>query len=251
MKNFIIFALLALCLYLFFFYKAPVNRTVVSKVPPEAEKLASAEVSRVNTLIDKKGFEHALTEEVSNTVSGYDKLEDSAKIDLDSVKALRELDKKQIKHWMQQAVTFRDSFMMAKKETDSTYRFKDNFANIEFVNPTKNAPAYFNYSYDAKINYLEYWEKKNIFAKRKDIIDFWIEDPRATINGVKRIKFIPKERSISAEVSAKSIFIERPFIGANADLNIGRFSLGGGYYYDMLEGDWKPIISAEFKILQF
>lgn len=254
MKNIIIILLsLFVCILAFyaFFYKKEETKKS-STLPPEVEIFVKSEVEKVNKEIDKKGFEHAIADAVQNTVGNIQHVRDSAKRELDSISNLRNIDKKQIEEWKAYATSWRDSFLIAKQNTDTSYNFKDSHANIEFVIPkSDSSKPYFNYSYDATINYLEYWEKKNLFSKKKHYIDFWIEDPRATINGMKRIKVLPKEDKNSFSLKASAMYFRNLNLGLEGDIKLGRTNLGIGYYYDFNFKDWVPKFSAKHSILQF
>lgn len=250
MKNLIIVLLLIGCIYLFFFYKAPQNIVQNVSTPPEVEEFVSAEVDKINSEIDKKGFNHAVFEAVQNNISDIQKVRDSAKKELDSALNLRDIEKKKVQHYLNQSIVWRDSFLLAKQTSDTSFRFKDKFASIEFVKPTQKDP-YFNFSYDASVNYLEYWDKSWFLGKKKQYIDLWVEDTRATINGVKRIKIQPKPDNFKLDVSAAGIYTDRVNIGIDGNITLGRTKLGAGYYYDFIDNSWKPIFSAKYKLLEF
>ena len=247
MKNFIIVALLLLCAYLFFLYKAPV---VNDKMPNEAKDLVEAVVKDVNKKIDEKGFEHAVIEEVQNTITTIYQMDSSAISERDSVVKLLKIERSQLKEWQQNAITWRDSFLIAKQRSDTVYSYTDKWADIDFVKP-KNDTPYFNFKYDAEINYAKYDERKWLLGKKRDYVDFWINDQRATINGVKRLKFEVPERMWGAEVNAHGLYTDRLNLGFEGMVRFGRYKAGGGYYYDMNTNDWKPMLSVKFKVLDF
>lgn len=254
MKNFIIAALAIGCIYLFFFYKAPINKTVISSPTPEVEAYVKADVEEINQKITKKGFDVAVLEEVQNSIQDISLVRDSAKAFKDSI--LNDFNKrdrikdKQIESLTQYATAWRDSFMMATKSSDTTFKYANNGLKIEFVSPYKSKP-YFNYQYDANINYLEYWDKKHLLARKKEYIDFWIEDTRATVKGVKRLKIEKKQDPFKLNINASSFYYDRLNIGVDAQATIGRYNLGGGYYYDVENKSWRPIFSLKFNIMQF
>ena len=102
--------------------------------------------------------------------------------------------------------------------------------------------GYFNFKYDAQINYAQYWKKDWFLGKKKQYIDFWIADPRATINGAKRVKFEPSEQKIKVDVNAASFYTDRLSLGVDGGVTVGRTRVGGGYYYDMMDKKWKPVV---------
>lgn len=250
MKNFIIGALVLGCLYLFFFHKR-VETITITKTSPEVDAFVKADVEDINSKISKKGFDIAVLEEVQNTVGDLANLKDSATIAFkDSMMREAKLKDKQLISVTQYNARLKDSLMMARQVNDSTFNYASNGLKLQFVHPSKDKP-YFNYSYDAKVNYIEYYKKKHFLAPKKQYIDFWIEDTRATIGGVKRLKIQQKPDNFKLKINASSFYVDRVNIGFDADMEIGRYSVGGGYFYDMIEREWKPLIKAKFKLLEF
>lgn len=250
MKNFLIIALAIVCIYLLFFRRT-VEPETSRGVAPEAKELVDAEVKRVNKNIDDKGFEHAVIEEIENVVGNVDLIRDSARKEFDSIAHLLKIERNNIKEWRQVAATWRDSFLVAKRVSDTSYRYTNRWANIEFVSPKDTSKGrYFNYKYDAEINYVDYWTKRGLFSKKKHYIDFWINDTSATINGVKRIKIQPKESPV-LEVNAVGQHYITPSAGGEVMYRNGRMQLGGGYYYDFHHKRWVPAVRLKFNALQF
>lgn len=254
MKNFIIAALFIGCIYLFFFYKAPIQKKVYENPLPEVEAYIKADVEEINSKITKKGFDVAVLDAVKNNIQDIKLVRDSAKAFKDSL--LNDFNKRdrikdeKILSLTQYAASWRDSFMMASRTNDTTFNYQGGGLKLEFVSPYKSKP-YFNYQYDANINYVEYWDKANFLASKKQYIDFWIEDKRATIKGVKRLKIEPKQDPFKLDINASSFYFDRLNLGFDAQATIGRYKFGGGYYYDVSNKEWKPIFKLKFNILQF
>ena len=246
MKNFIIILLLVFGIWCFFFYKAPV--TQVNQVTPEMKVITDAEVDRVNDIIDEKGFHHAVIDEVENTVEDISRVRDSAKQELDSIINLLDIERSRVKEWRQYAVSWKDSFMTATRVNDSLFKYSSKNLNIEFVNRVDT--PYFNYRYDANINHLSYWSKKTFLSPKRHYIDFWIEDPRATINGVRRIKIQSPIRP-RIEVNAVGRYDIRPLGGGEVYYRNGRMGVGIGYLYDFEQKEWLPSINTKFNIIEF
>lgn len=257
MKNFILTAALILSVGLnvyYIFFKPPSIRfkteTQMVKVPFEVREFVDSEVKRVNRDIDTKGFEHAVSEAVANTVADVNLVRDSARREMDSVLALRNLDQRQLLKWERYAVSWRDSFLMASQSSDTSYKFNDSGLKLEFVQPKKDKP-YFNYQYDADIDYVNYWEKRHFLAKKKNYTDFWVNDTRATINGVKRIRVEAKSQPVSAQFGVTGQYIRSPFVGPSGEIKIGRVKIGGAYLYDLDGREWVPTVSGTYNFIEF
>lgn len=246
MKNVIILLLICFGLWCFFIHKSPIIKN--NDVTPEMKIITDAEVKRVEYIIDKKGFQHAVMEEVENTVGDINMIRDSARMAVDSALNLRDIERNKLKEFIQHNVSWRDSFMMAKRVNDSIFKYSGNNLKIEFVN-RKDTP-YFNYSYDAKINYLSYWHKKHLLAPRKHYTDFWIEDTKATINGVKRIKIQQPTKPVF-ELNLIGRYDIRPLGGGEVFYKNGRIGVGIGYLRDFEQQEWIPSITTKFNLLEF
>lgn len=249
MRNVIIFILLCSVIYLFFFYKAPIINKAKEEVTPEMKELADAEVEKVNKLIDQKGFQHAVDEEIENVVRNYTQIVDKAKERLDSVIKLRKIDSLKVIEWRSYAVAFQDSFLAAKQISDSVFKYDGSNLSLEFVN--KKDTPYFNYNYNADIDYLRYWDKKSFLSQKKQYMDFWVNDKRATINGVKRIKIEAEPKTVTS-IKASS-FLNRDYfmIGPEISFEKNRYQINVMPYYDLNSKTWIPSVKGSFSILEF
>jgi len=247
MKNFLILLLIILCAYLFFFQE---KERVVERVPEEIVKTVEVEVDRIVTKIDKEGFQHAVMSEVENVTRSRDSLADSAKAEIDSITKLLNIKDKQLKEYISYSTSLKDSLLIANSKTDTSFTYSDRYANIEFVFDTVKQP-YFNFSYDANVNYATYWKRDWIFGKKKGYIDFWISDPRATINGVKRLKIEQPQKTFGLNINASSYYDYNLHSGIDGEVNIGRAKIGGGYFYDFGIKDWHPVFKVKYKLIDF
>lgn len=254
MKNWIILALIAACAILWFTRKRDVKDA--QNIPTEnVKQLVDTEVKRVNKKIDDKGFEHAVIDEISNTVNDLSQLSDSVKRELDSVTQLLGIRDKQIKQYIRYSATLEDSLMEAKRvisdKGDTTFKYVDQWADITYFHKGDDG-GYFNLKYNAEINYAEYWRRKNIFAPKKHYVDFWISDKRATINGVNRLKFQTEKSPSTLRVNAMGMYDKGLHAGAEGQLRVGgRYWVGGGYLYDFENNEWRPIFTGRFAIIDW
>lgn len=251
MKNWIILALIATCAILWFTRERDAKDA--QNIPTEnVKQLVDTEVKRVNKKIDEKGFQHAVIDEVSNTVNDLSQLSDSVKRELDSVTQLLGIRDKQIKQYISYSATLKDSLLKAKQKVnqsgDTVYNYTDKWANITYV-PNVSG-GHFDFSYNAEINYAEYWKRKNIFAPKKHYVDFWISDKRATINGIDRIKFETEKKPSTLRINALGMYHDGFHAGADGQIRIGgRYWFGGGYLYDFDAKEWKPIFTGRISII--
>lgn len=221
-------------------------------IQEQAKQNVDLDVKAIANKIDKQGIQHMIITDKTNVIESTRQLNDTSKKQIDSLTRQLNIKEKQLREWSQYAITIRDSFMTAKQETDTSFRASNKWANFQFVIPTdKDKSRYFNYSYNAEINHAKYWQKKNFFAQKKDYIDFWVNDPNATINGVKRVKIEAPER-MRLEVNGIGLYYNNSFnAGFEGTFRKGRLTIGAGGIYDTKEKQWNPIVIGKFKILDF
>lgn len=229
----------------------PREREVRVEIPKEVKEAVQATVNNVNRNIDKDGFEHAVISDKENIVQSLSQLDDSSKIKLDSVLNILSIERKQFKEWRQYTATVHAKDLEAVRN-DTGFSYKDRYTTIDFTTPKDTfGKGVFNFSYNAEINYAEYWRKDWFLGRKKYYIDFWIADPRATINGVKRVKIEPKPDNVKVDVNASGFYTDRLNLGIDGGLTIGRSRFGAGYYYDFTDNKWKPIVSVKYRLLEF
>lgn len=245
MKNSIIIILILSCIALWVFRKK--EPIVIEK---EVRVLVDSEVKRVNNKIDKEGFQHAVISEVENTVNSRAQIGGEVKKELDSVTQLLGIKTKQLNHYIRYAVSLEDSLLVARKGKDSVFRYVDRWADISFV-PT-NKGGHFNFKYNAEVNYTEYYKRDWFLGRKRNYIDFWVNDPRASIGGVRRIKIEPKQDKIRFNVGGIAIYHNGLHSGFDGELSIGnRYRFRAGYLYDFNSESWKPIFSGRMSLIDF
>ena len=217
MKNIIIGILIAVCVAIWFARPTTEEKTI----EPTVQKLVDTEVKRVNKKIDEKGFDHAIIEEIENTVNRGD-ISDSVKNELDSITKILGIKDRQLNHYIRYSATLQDSLLKAKEMVsdigDTVYTYNDKWANITYVPDISG--GHFNFKYNAEINYTEYWKREGLFRNKKHYVDFWISDQRATVNGVDRIKFNTKKKASTLTVNALAMYHDGIHAGVDGQIRV-------------------------------
>lgn len=251
MRNNIFISLLTVAVVVLLYLLLSKQENQSDVVPDVVKESVKADVENIVRKIDREGFQHAVISDKENVVRKIKELDSAAIKELDSVKVLLGIKDKQLKHYITYSTTLEGKLLQAE-QTDTSFRYEDKWANIEYVISKDTLSAgHFNFKYNADISYAEYWNKKHFLAQKKHYIDFWIADPRAQINGVKRVKIESKKPAVLVDVNASGYYTDRLNVGIDAGINISRARIGAGYFYDMEENKWRALMSAKFKILEF
>ena len=254
LKNILILVLLLGIGVLAYLYFSKVPGIIDRQIEKQAKELVDLEVKNVSNKIDKKGFEHAVIEDKQNLVKSLKELSDSSKRELDSVLMLLNIKEKQLIQYANYNTSLKAEILKASK-SDSGFTYSDKYTKIEYIIPSdSNSSGHFNFNFNADISYTEYWKKSWILAPKKHYIDFWINDKRATINGVKRLKIEPKNASFRVDINAQSLYNganRNLYFGSELEIDIGKLGLSGSYLYDPTSGRWFPFISGKYKIIGF
>lgn len=248
MRNNIFTALLAAAVVVLLYIVFTIRPYQDNKIAEQAKEVVRLEVDKVGKEIDKKGFQHAVIEDKQNVVKSLSHLSDSSRRELDSVKALLSIKDKQLSHYISYSATLEGKLLKAVK-TDTSFIYTDKWATIEYVPDTTD--GVFNFTYNADINYAEYWRKSWFLAPKKHYVDFWISDPRATINGVKRVKIESKEPFTKVDLNSMVLIDGDVSTGPDVGISLGRFKVGASYLYNLDKEVWKPYFYGKYKILGF
>lgn len=214
-----------------------------------AKQAVEADVSNINKRLNKDGFEHAIHSDKENVVKETTILSDSAEIWKQRYLEVLGIKEKQAKLLATYETTI-IGLKLSASRSDTGFYYRDKYALLEYIKPKDTiGSGHFNFKYNADVNYSEYWKRDWFLGRKKHYVDFWISDPRATINGVKRLKFEPKEDKVKVDINASSVYTDRLNIGVDGGVSVGRTRVGGGYYYDMVDKKWKPVITLKFKVL--
>lgn len=248
MKNIIILILALFCGFLVYKYiTKPVSLidpgTV--KVAKSGRDLVDIDVKNINKYIDEKSFEHALIDDKNQVLGETDSLTDSSKIIIDSIKTLLKIKDRQLISYTSLIATLRDSLLVATNHGDSLWTYQDGLASMSFNLPREQ----FSFQYHAKIDYAEYWKRKWFLAPKRQYLDIWIPDKRATINGMQRLRIEPKPDQFDLTLNGTAQYhIDDIGLGGRLNIRVGRVTGSGSYLYYPRYGDWKPAFSLDYEI---
>lgn len=247
MKNLIIVALLALSgLLVWKLVKKPAVVVKQSTGINKASKdLVNIEVENINKKVDRSGFEHAWMEDKQQLIRDYNELDSNSRKAIDSLNKQLGIKDKQLSSYTSVIAVIRDSLMKATNIGDTLYTFRDRYANITFNRPDET----FSFRYDARIETAEYWKRKWFLAPKKNYIDIWMADKRATINGVQRLRVEPRPDMFDLNLKATGQYhLGELGLGGKVNVRFGRITGSGAYlYYPNLDA-WHKAFSIDYEI---
>lgn len=215
-----------------------------------AKNHVALDVENINKKVGENGIERALFEDAKQVLGANDVLTDSSQKEVDSLKTLLKIKDNQLIAYTGIVSRFKDSLMKAKNSGDSLYTYSDKYASISFNRPDET----FSLQYDAQVNMAEYWKRDWFLAPKKRYVELWMNDPRATINGVKRLRVDPKPENFAlklkgvGEYNAKH---QEVYFGPGIEIETRRFEYEGQYLYDYKTNKWYPGFKVGFKVFEF
>lgn len=248
-KNILIGALILLCgvIAWLYFTKADPEPKSVTKA---AKDRVDIDVDIINKKVGENGIERALIDDAKQVLGIGDELTDSSKKEVDSLKSLLKIKDNQLIAYTQIVSRFKDSLMKAKNIGDSVFTYSDKYASISFNRPNET----FSLQYDAQVNMAEYWKREWFLAPKKRYVELWMNDPRATINGVKRLRVEPKPDNFALKMKGVGVYNgkhQEAYFGPSIEIETKRFEYEGQYLYDYGNNKWYPGFRVGFKLYEF
>lgn len=180
---------------------------------------------------------------------------------VDTVATALNIAKKQLQEVTQIASTTRAEKLQALKTIDSlkriTYYYKDKYLQLAY-RPSKSGDTTdngeFDFKYNDSLNVVQYWKKSWFLGAKKSFIDIYSNDPRTTVNGVKRLVVQQNQPNFGLRIQAVSSYSfsrKTLNLGPGIQFDFKRFSLVGSYYYDFDRSTWRPSVGARYDIVRF
>lgn len=252
MKNVFIFLLIVICVVLAWLYLT--KKPPASPIEKAAKETVRIDAERLTRKSDSLGREHAILDETAHAISqaGLAVATDSTLINtVDSLIRLIGIERRHFRSYVQAQTRTVDSLMKATR-TPTGYAYSDKWVSMALKHPTATDSAMFSFSYNAEVNMLQYWKRKHFLAQKRPYLDIWLSDPRAKINGVKRLVVQPKPNAVGFSVQAVGDYSGRGEVsmGVGATLRAGRVRLQGAYLNDM-RGQWRPAFRGSYDLIDW
>lgn len=180
---------------------------------------------------------------------------------LDTTVMALNIQKRQIESLTQIATTTEARALKAERRVDSlkrlTYYYKDKYLDLAFSpSETKDTMDFgtFDFKYNADLTITQYNKRKWLLGTKKTFIDIYSNDPRTTVNGVKRLAVQQERPTLGLRVQAVSSYnfeSHNLMNGVGLQVDVKRMSFLGAGYYDFRSNKWVPAITARYDILRF
>lgn len=248
MKNALIVILLVmLAVAGWWIFRNPPQASAPSPIERQTKENIKVEAEFVSQKVDEKGLQAVIIEETEHVLSkaGLANRVDSARI-IDSLQRLA--NNRLISYTQARAQIRRLEAVMA--ETDTSFTYKDKWLTVDVKKPSGDKPALLNSAYNAELNWVWYKERKHLFAPLRTYGRFSLNDPNATITGLKHIRIEPPVKRFGLAVMAVGEYYGgEALIGGGVSVDIGRFRVQGNYLYDGEQ--WHPAIRGGFKLVDW
>lgn len=248
MKNVAIFILLAViaCLVWFLFKNQPKHESPIEKQAKENVKVEAEIISRK---VDEKGLEAVIIEETEHVLkqAGLKAVTDSARI----IDSLQKLANNRLISYTQARAQIR-RLQAEMSEDDTSFRYSDKWLTVDVTKPVGGKPALLNSTYNAELNWIWYRERKHLFAPLRTYGRFSLNDPNATITGLKHIRIEPPDDKLGLSVQAIGDYSPMGdiYLGVGATIRSGRVRLQGAYMNDM-HGQWRPAFRGTYDLIDW
>ena len=247
MKNAIILVLLVLLgLAAWWIFRNPPK--VESPIEKQAKENVKVDAEIISRKVGEKGLEAVIMEETEHvlTQAGLKAATDSARI-IDSLQKLA--NGRLISYTQARAEIRRLEAVMS--ETDTSFTYKDKWLTVDVKKPLGSRPALLTSTYNAELDWVWYRERKHLFAPLRTYGRFTLNDPNATITGLKHIRIEPPVKTFAVDVMAVGEYYRGDVLmGGGISVDAGRFRLQGAYLTDG-SGEWYPAFRGGWKMVSF
>jgi len=248
-----------------FFRESSIEKEAVINQKNKKEALQNKQIqisaTILNRKISKEGLERVTIAEAENILPrGFLNNDEVRPGIVDSTASALNINKKQVESITVINMGLTAENLVLKKSIDSLkrvyYTYNDNYLAVKFkLADTIDTVPTFNYKYNAKLNYVQYWKKKfPIIGAKRSYIDIWSDDKRNTINGVDRLKIEQREPQFGLRLQLRSIYVinsQKFFVGPGASFDFKRYNIIGYSYYNVTDRNWFQAVGVNYDLIRF
>lgn len=264
MKRYLAFLILAVGLIasLFFNIKqyGAINKfNNLVKQNKRVKQAVQAEATIIAQKVNKEGLKIATIEAAQAIIPSASVKEPAVSPGLiDTVSQAIGILKKQVQELTVVNTKMRAELLLAEKVINGkevVYEYRDKWADIKFRPPADSiSKGTFDLSYNADLTIAQYWKRKWILGAKRSYIDIYSNDPRTTIQSVKKLTVEQRQPLLGLRlqgVAETNLRRAETLAGPGLQFDIGRFSFKGAYMYNFKEENWHPILQSRFDLIRF
>lgn len=255
MKNYIIYALIAIVAILAFREWRHANKDPEKSTIPDSNISIKAE--EVARKVDEQGAEHVIYEEAEPILKLIEvRVEDKKRVD--SLLIVANVKESQVKSISTAYANIAQENIKLKRvlneaTQDTIYQYRDKWLDLSFERKDSSfAIGSFNYNFD--FNTISYHKREWFLGAKKTYTDIWSSDPRVKIRGYDKLTIKQDEPQYGLRVQANAVWNPETSAlgyGPGLRIDINRFSIQGKYsYYPKLQ-EWRPMLSGNFDLIRF
>lgn len=255
MKNYIIFALIAIVAILAFREWRHSNKDPLEAATPKSS--ISIKADEVARKVDEQGAEHVVFSEAEPILKLIEvRVEDKKRVD--SLLSLAGVKENQVKSISTAYAKVSQENIQLKRvlnaaTQDTVYQYRDKWLDLSFERKD-SALAIGSFRYNFDFNTIEYKKRDWFLGKKKSYTEIWSSDPRVTIRGLEKVTIRQDEPEYGLRVQANTIWNPETGsmgYGPGIRIDINRFSIQGKYTYYPRSDTWRPMVSGNFDLIRF
>ena len=171
---------------------------------------------------------------------------------IDSLTKALKIANEQVAHWQEVAINIKGNALPATEVKDSIGNVEDFYEDKYIAIMYSNKK--FNYTENFKLNQVEYATKKFLWIHYGNVIDFFTDNPRATINSVKLLTVTPTPNpwAFKVQTSASYNFSDRIITPASqVVVSYKDWNFFGGITYNYVSPNvgFKPYTGISYNLI--
>lgn len=220
------------------------------------EKLVYAEARIITRYVDKHGMNQALAVVAKEVASEEINAVTDNTSDSDALSIY--LLKRQVNDLIKISTGVRAENLASAFKIDSlsrrVYFYQDRYLKLSYRPPMDTIDkGTFDFNYDADLTVNQYQKRNGFLGAKKNFIDIYSNDPRTTVNGVKRLSIerasYPKFRLQSSFVYNIDFKTLSP--GITGRFEVKRLSVSGSYFYSPARLQWYSAVGLNYDLIRF
>jgi hypothetical protein len=237
-------------------------KKIAQTIAEPSKVLKDPTAPTVKDFVDSLKQNHKTFNNTSNVVGGKEVAISKGLVD--TISKMSNIKPDQITEWKQIITRTEGRALRAERKVDSlqreTFFYKDKYLQLAYRrgNPADTTDkGTFDFLYDADLSVTQFSTRGKILGfpigSRKLYTDIYSNDPRTTIRGLKtfRVETMQPKSGIRFQLVTNYSFGRANLqFGLGSQVDLGRLSIVGTYYYSPAEKLFNPNIGARYDLIR-